>query len=74
MFWIRRFSLKLHSELTKLNHPQTGLPCDRACNSNITADHFYSVSTKKRAYGRAGIRNPEPEPETETEPDPEPKK
>ena len=20
-----------------------GLPCDRACNSNITADHFYSV-------------------------------
>ena len=19
------------------------LPCDRACNSNITADHFYSV-------------------------------
>ena len=29
-----------------------------------------------RAYGRAGIRNPEPEPETEkeTEPEPEPKK
>ena len=31
-----------------------------------------------RAYGKAGIRNPEPEPETETEtepePEPEPKK
>ena len=29
---------------------QTGLPCDRAdraCYSNITADHFYSVSAKK---------------------------
>ena len=25
-----------------------------------------------RAYGKAGIRNPEPEPETETEPEPEP--
>ena len=33
-----------------LNRPQSGLPCDRAdraCNSNITADHFYSVSTEK---------------------------
>ena len=29
-----------------LNRPQTGLPCHRACNSNITADHFYSVSAK----------------------------
>ena len=25
-----------------------------------------------RAYGKAGIRNPEPEPETEPEPEPEP--
>ena len=57
MFWIRRFFLNLQSERTKpntseavsfnLNRPQTGLPCDRACNSNITADHFYSVSAKK---------------------------
>ena len=57
MFWIRRFFLKLQSERTKpntseavsfnLNRPQTGLPCDRACNSSITADHFYSVSAKK---------------------------
>ena len=30
-----------------LNRPQTGLPCDRACNSSITADHFYSVSANK---------------------------
>ena len=32
------------------DRPQTGLPCDRAdraCYSNITADHFYSVSAKK---------------------------
>ena len=21
----------------------TGLPCDRACNANITADRYYSV-------------------------------
>ena len=60
MFWIRRFFLKLQSELTKpntsqavsfnLNRPQTGSPCDhtdRACNSNIIADHYYSVSAKK---------------------------
>ena len=37
--------------------------------------HFCSFF---RAYGKAGIRNPEPEPETETEtetePEPEPKK
>ena len=26
----------------------------------------------RRAYGKAGIRNPEPEPETETEPEPDP--
>ena len=60
MFCIRRFVLKLQSELTKpntsqavgfnLNRPQSGLSCvcaDRACNSNITADHFYSVSANK---------------------------
>ena len=29
-------------------------------------------SVKIRAYGKAGIRNPEPEPETETETEPEP--
>ena len=31
---------------------QTGLivlPCDRACNSNITADHFYSVRALKQS-------------------------
>ena len=54
MFSIRRFFLKLQSERTKpntseavcfnLNRPQTGLPCDRACNSSITADHFYSLT------------------------------
>ena len=26
-----------------------GLPCDRACNSNITADHFYSVRASKQS-------------------------
>ena len=30
------------------------------------------LETKLRAYGRAGIRNPEAEPETETDLDPEP--
>ena len=31
---------------------------------------FYSA-TLVRAYGKAGIQNPEPEPETEPEPEPE---
>ena len=45
---------------------------------NILAITKYNVGMKSRAYGRAGIRNPEPEPEpeteteTETEPEPEP--
>ena len=38
---------QIQSVSLNLNRPQTGLPCDRACNSNITADHFYNVSAKK---------------------------
>ena len=35
-------------------------------------DHaFVNIREFNRAYGKAGIRNPEPEPETETEPEPE---
>ena len=33
--------------------------------------HFRLGSIFNRAYGKAGIRNPEPQPETETAPEPE---
>ena len=38
---------------------------------NIITINKY-VGMKSRAYGKAGIRNPEPEQETETETEPEP--
>ena len=55
-FYLDRFLISSTSTTPKctlhfnFDRPQTGLPCDcadRACYSNITADHFYSVSAKK---------------------------
>ena len=34
----------------------SGLPCDRACNSNITAVHFYSVRAYKQEDGPVRLR------------------
>ena len=48
-----------------------------SCAKNATVKNMitinkYNVGMKSRAYGKAGIRNPEPEQETETETEPEP--
>ena len=37
-----------------------------------TKSYIELIASYVRAYGKAGIRNPEPEPETEPEPEPEP--
>ena len=48
-------------------------PCAKnATVKNILAITKYNVGMKSRAYGKAGIRNPELEQETETETEPEP--
>ena len=45
---------KIKKTVISIEPPSTqtgliGLPCDRACNSNITADHFYSVLAEKQS-------------------------